>query len=52
MNAREWDELAELLEKVVKMPGTWQEKAATAKLELEKRGAEGLAEEFANWFAD
>lgn len=48
MNDRDWERFFDLVEKILKMPGTWQEKRDLVNREGERSSADW--EEFISWF--
>lgn len=52
MEQQHWDILADLIERLNRLPGKWQERRATLERELGARGCTLDLEEFVDWFGE
>lgn len=50
MNDKEWEKFFELIDKIVNMEGTWQEKRATVLDQARVEGSVVNLDEFLGWF--
>jgi hypothetical protein len=50
MTEQDWIKFAELLDKIINMPGTWREKQALLQAKAEEHEFEGALDEIAAWF--
>lgn len=50
MSERDWEKLSDLIGKIMRLPGSWQEKRDTVRREMDRQDADW--EEFESWFFD
>lgn len=52
MNDKKWEQFFSLLQEIMDMGGSYQEKAAAVKSQAIENNADGALEEFLTWFPD
>ena len=50
MNDRDWEKFFALLEKIINIPGSWQEKRDEVRSSAESEGCVNNLDEFLSWF--